>query len=144
MRFVKLPAFLPRTYNKLVGLSEKLEDVLLIIVRLWIANIFFKSGLVKIEDFDNTLSLFQDEYMVPFVNHYFAAYSATFFELVCSSLIALGLFTRLAALPLLGMTAVIQFTYDMHDDHFYWAVILALLFIRGAGFFSLDRWVGVK
>ena len=33
--------------------------------RLWIARVFFLSGLVKIRDWDATIDLFQEEYKVP-------------------------------------------------------------------------------
>ena len=59
-------------------------------------------------------------------------------------LLTLGLFSRLAALPLIGMTLVIQFVlgasnpdYD-NTEHFYWLFLLASIVIRGPGIISLD------
>jgi uncharacterized membrane protein YphA (DoxX/SURF4 family) len=103
------------------------------------AVIFFKSGLVKVNDFDNTIALFADEYMVPFLPPTLAAMSGTFFELCCPVLLALGLCTRLAALPLLLMTVVIQFTYLDHVQHFYWMMIFAGLILHGGGALSVDH-----
>lgn len=119
--------------------TEKLEPLLLLIIRLWIANVFWKSGLVKLDDIEGTIYLFQNEYNVPLLPPVFAAYSSMFFELACPVLITLGLAARFAALPLIAMTAIIQFTYDQHTDHFYWAVLLGVILVRGAGFFSVDR-----
>lgn len=100
--------------------------------------VFFKSGLVKIEDFETTVLLFAEEYKVPILSPMFAAISGTFFELVCPIFLVLGLATRFAAVPLLIMTAVIQFTYMDHVQHYYWALVLAGLILHGAGSFSID------
>lgn len=107
-------------------------------IRIWIAYVFFNSGLTKIDDFDVTVFLFENEYAVPFIPPYFAAISATFFELACPLAIVLGCATRLAVLPLIVMTAVIQFTYQSHIDHLYWAIILSGLLLHGAGKLSID------
>jgi putative oxidoreductase len=118
--------------------ATALSDIMLLIIRLWIANVFFSAGLVKIDDFSNTLYLFENEYAVPFINPVFAAYSATFFELVCGTLLAFGLLSRAATLPLLAMTAVIQLTYDQNIQHFYWAMLLGVVLTHGAGKISAD------
>lgn len=119
-------------------IAHALEPLLLLIIRLWIAKVFFTSGLVKIEDFDTTVALFTDEYKVPLLPPYFAALSGTFFELVCPVLLVLGFLARFAALPLLAMTAVIQFTYEQNVQHYYWAMLLATVFVFGAGKWSVD------
>ena len=58
----------------------------------------------------------------------------------------LGLFTRLSALALLGMTLVIQvFVYpDAWPTHLSWAVLLLYLIGRGAGAWSLDRLLRIR
>ena len=60
-------------------------------------------------------------------------------------LLVLGLFTRLATLPLLGMILVIQlFVYpDSWAEHLTWLALLLLLLTRGAGAISLDRIISV-
>ena len=64
-----------------------------------------------------------------------AATLATTFELGCSTLLILGLGTRLATLPLLGMIATIQlFVYpDAWPEHLVWGSILLFLLTRGPG-----------
>jgi putative oxidoreductase len=113
-------------------------------VRLWMARVFFNSGLTKINDWDSTIYLFQDEYKVPLLPPEAAAVLGTTFELGMPVLLTLGLFSRLAALPLIGMTLVIQFVlggsnpaYD-NVEHFYWLFLLAGIVVRGAGPVSLD------
>jgi putative oxidoreductase len=51
------------------------------------------------------------------------------------------LFTRISALALLGMTAVIQiFVYpDAWSTHLSWGGLLLLLLARGGGGWSIDR-----
>jgi len=58
----------------------------------------------------------------------------------------LGLATRLATLPLLGMIAVIQtFVYPgAYAEHLTWASILLFLLTRGGGPWSLDRAIGLE
>lgn len=116
-----------------------LQPVWLLLIRVWIAYAFFRSGLTKIDDFETTIFLFAEEYKVPVISPEFAAYSGTFFELVMPVLLVLGLGARFAAVPLLVMTAVIQFTYQDHVQHYYWAIILTGIIIYGAGPLSLDR-----
>ena len=70
-------------------------------VRLFIASVFFKSGLTKIKDWDITVSLFADEYQVPVLPPEVAAALGTTLELSMPVLLVLGLGARLAALPLL-------------------------------------------
>lgn len=124
--------------SSIYGKLNLLQPVWLLFIRIWVAVLFFKSGLVKIEDMETTILLFEDEYQVPLLPPALAAYSATFFELVMPVLLAFGAFTRLAALPLLAMTAVIQFTYFEHLQHYYWGIMLVTLVLFGAGKFSVD------
>ncbi len=108
-------------------------------IRLWVARVFLLSGLQKITDWQATLYLFAQEYKVPLLPPEIAAYLATTFELGCSTLLIIGLATRLATLPLLVMTAVIQFTYPGHIEHLYWAIALFIILIYGPGLLSVDH-----
>ncbi len=137
-------AAIKKKTKQLFALLDKLKPVWWLLVRVWMAKIFFDSGLTKIEDFDVTVFLFENEYAVPFIPPYFAALSATFFELACPVALVLGFATRFAVLPLLVMTAVIQFTYQPHHEHIYWAILLVGLLVNGAGKLSLDYLIGGK
>ncbi len=132
--------FLRCFFNK----ANYLQPIILLLMRLWIARVFFLAGLVKIADFDNTVALFRDEYMTPFISPTLAAFSATSFELACPIFIALGLASRLAVLPLLVMTLVIQLTYDQNIQHAYWGMLLLNILAFGSGKFSLDYLLGKK
>jgi putative oxidoreductase len=117
-----------------------------VLFRLAIACVFLKAGLNKIASWELTVQLFADEYKVPVLPPDFAAAMSTTFEIGCSILLILGLGTRLATLPLLGMIAVIQtFVYpNAYAEHLTWASILLFLLTRGGGRLSVDRVIGLE
>jgi len=130
----------------------RLSCIYMFIVRLWISNIFFKSGRARLDDWfaghwDNEIYLFTFEHPVPLLPPAFAAVMSTFFELVCPVLLVVGLFSRLASLPLFFMTLMIIITYDDNIQHFYWMFLLAAIFFYGPGRISADylikrKWLG--
>lgn len=129
------------SFDAFLKIAQALNPLVWLAARLAIAKVFFMSGLTKLDDWGSTLMLFEYEYQVPLLPVSFAAYSATFFELLMPVLLVLGFATRLATLPLIAMTAVIQFTYMEHTDHLYWALLLGLLFVNGPGKLSVDYWL---
>ncbi|UGA36772.1 DoxX family membrane protein [Chromobacterium haemolyticum] len=84
-------------YRWLIRGGDLLQPLLLLLFRLWIANVFFKSGLTKIDDWDTTILLFTEEYHVPLLPPAVAAALAAAGELGLSALLALGLGGRFAA-----------------------------------------------
>jgi putative oxidoreductase len=127
---------------KVFGCLERFPLALLqLAFRIAIASVFWHSGQAKIASWQSTILLFQNEYRVPVLSPEVAATLAASFELGCSTLIALGLLTRLATLPLLGMVFVIQtFVYPENwVEHLTWAAMLLFLLTRGPGPFSVDR-----
>ena len=117
------------------------SSVLQLMFRIAIAAVFWSSGLTKIASWDTTVVLFRDEYMVPLLPPEIAAVISATFELSCSVLMIVGLVTRLATLPLLGMTFVIEvFVYPEYwAMHLMWASILLFLLTKGPGIVSLDH-----
>ncbi|MDX2145446.1 MAG: DoxX family protein [Rhodospirillaceae bacterium] len=113
-------------------------------VRVWIGLIFFKSGLQKINDWESTLFLFNEEYKLPVISPNLASVLATTFELAMPVLLVLGLATRLSALPLMVMAAVIQFVLGsansayLNVEHYYWMFMLGYLVTFGPGKISMD------
>lgn len=129
-------------HQKFISLVSPLFDAVLLLARIWMAKVFFMSGLTKIDDWQGTLQLFEYEYAVPVLPVAFAAFSAAAFELIMPPLLVLGLLTRYAAIPLLIMTAVIEFTYGSFPEHAYWALLFGVLITHGAGKYSLDYKLG--
>lgn len=107
-------------------------------IRLWMAELFFASGVTKIASWELTVALFEDEYKVPLLAPALAALLSTAAELVCPILLAIGLASRFAALPLIAVTLVIQFSYLDKAEHFFWMMLLAQIALRGPGALSVD------
>ena len=112
-----------------------------LLVRLAIAGVFLKAGLVKVASWDSTVALFRDEYRVPLLPPEIAATMSACVELGCSTLLLIGLGTRVATLPMLGMIATIQFFVypQAWPEHLTWASMLVFLLTRGAGPLSADH-----
>jgi putative oxidoreductase len=146
------PAGLRARWHTLAeGLTQLVShNALAVVNRVAIGAIFFFSGRTKVEGVltvtDGAYALFRDEYRLPLVPPEIAAHAATYAEHLFPALLVLGLFTRLSALALLGMTAVIQlFVYpDAWPTHLSWAGLLLYLIGRGPGALSLDRLLRIR
>lgn len=138
---------LTQPYARLADwLQRRLPDALLLFTaRIGIAAVFFLSGRTKVtgllEITPEAYELFRNEYALPLLSPSLAAHLATYSEHLFPVLLAFGLFTRVAAAGLLGMTLVIQtFVYpDAWSTHLSWAGLLLLLMARGGGAWSLDH-----
>jgi putative oxidoreductase len=134
-------------FDMYANLGAKLlrPTLLLLTNRLGAAAIFFLSGRTKVEGWftlsDSTFELFRTDYALPLIPPDIAAYAATISEHVFSILLVVGLFTRLSATALLGMTLVIEiFVYpDAWPTHLSWAGLMLPLIAFGGGKLSLDR-----
>ncbi len=102
------------------------------------AQVFWDSGVCKFQSWPNTLMLFKYEYKVPIISPDLAAYLATITELTCPVLLVMGFAARLAVIPMLIVTAVIQCTYLCLNEHLYWAMLLGLILCYGPGPISFD------
>lgn len=131
-----------------VGLSAIPDALVAMMLRVFPALVFWQSGQTKVEGFaikDSTWFLFENEYALPLIPADLAAVMATVAEHLLPVLLILGLCTRLSALGLLGMTAVIQvFVYpDAWMTHGLWAAPLLAVVARGPGRWSLDHLAGL-
>ena len=122
-------------------LTRGMGPLLDLAVRLWLAQIFFVSGVLKTTNWDVTVFLYTYEHPVPGLSPPVAAAVGTGIELVCPLLLAFGLATRLAAVPLLLTAAFLQLTYKELSDHLYWMALLGFLVLRGPGALSLDHFI---
>ncbi|WP_110947234.1 DoxX family protein [Pseudomonas bohemica] len=126
------------------------DSWLSLLARLAIAGIFLMSGRTKVEGFltvtDSTYYLFSNEYKLPLIPPDIAAHMAAYAEHLFPVLLILGLFTRLSAFALLGMTLVIEiFVYpDAWATHLSWAGLLLIIIAKGGGALSLDRPLGIR
>ena len=105
------------------------------LARIGVAAGFYNSAKLKLQSWDITLLLFQNEYQVPLLPFDLAARMATAVEMVFSVLLFAGLFSRLSTLPLLGVAAIIQiFVYpNAWGQHMTWTALLLVVLFRGPG-----------
>ena len=131
----------------LTALADKLQPLALLALRLYVSQVFFRSGLVKISDWGATLALFRDEYKVPLLPPELAAVTGAFGELVFPVLIVLGLCGRFGAAGLFVVNAMAVISYPQLfgfdcpaglNAHVYWGSILLALSVFGPGRLSLD------
>jgi NADH dehydrogenase/putative oxidoreductase len=107
-------------------------------IRLAIAQAFLHSGMVKALNWPQALYLARYEYPVSWMSPEHAALAGLAIEFICPVLLGLGLFTRLAALPMAILALVIQANYRMIDTNLFWAAILFSYVAFGARALSLD------
>jgi len=117
-----------------------------LILRCWVAYAFWVSGLTKIQNWDSTLYLFNDEYSVPLLPPEIAAYLGTATELGFPVLLAFGLLGCFAALALFLFNIVAVLSYpDLGaagiEQHKVWGVMLLVCLLHGPGKLSLDHWI---
>ena len=123
-----------------------LQPVAALLARLYVANVFFASGLTQIRDWDTTLALFMYEYKVPVLSPAVAALMGTAGELGLPVLLAVGLGSRFAALGLsvvnvMAVASLPEIAPAALQQHILWGALLVGLAVFGPGGWALDRWV---
>ena len=148
----KQTGFIQRSLNlwdTLTGALDALQPLAALLARLYLAQVFFLSGLTKLRDWGTTVALFTDEYHVPLLSPPVAAALGTAGELVLPVLLVLGLGGRLSALGLfvVNFVAVISLSEiapAAFQQHVFWGSLLAALAIFGLGPWSFDRWLAPR
>ena len=131
-------------YQRASHSMTRLHSLVVLAARVYIAQVFFSAGMTKIQDWDTTLFLFEEEYQVPFLSPEIAAYLGTFGELILPVLLFSGLLTRLSALGLfivnwIAVISLLDIPPAALYLHVVWGLLLAQIAIYGGGFLSLDR-----
>jgi putative oxidoreductase len=126
-----------------------LQSPAALLARLFVAQVFFASGLTKLRDWDITLSLFMDKYKVPLLPPEIAAWLGTASELGLPVLLVLGLGGRFAALGLsavnvVAVVSLAEIAPTALQQHITWGVLLAGLAIFGSGRWSFDALLKAK
>jgi putative oxidoreductase len=117
-----------------------------LISRITIGWVFFESGLGKLQNLDKVTGYFESLH-IPFAS--IQAPFVSTLELVCGSCILLGLFPRLASIPLLGIMLVAIRTAKWEDitsfssllemSEFLNIVVLLWILVYGAQCLSLGK-----
>ena len=133
-------------WSPLTRLLDALQPLAALLARLYVAQVFFLSGLTKLRDWGTTVALFTDEYKVPFLSPAAAATLGTAGELVLPVLLVIGLAGRFSALGLFVVNAVAVISLSeiapaAMQAHVLWGTLLAALAIYGLGPWALDRWL---
>ena len=133
-------------WSPLTRLLDALQPLAALLARLYVAQVFFLSGLTKLRDWGTTVALFTDEYKVPVLSPVVAAAMGTAGELVLPVLLVLGLAGRFSALGLFVVNAVAVISLSeiapaALQQHSLWGTLLAALAIYGLGPWTLDRWL---
>lgn len=141
-------------HTRLAKGLDHLRSPFLLFTRAWVAWQFLKSGWLKATQWDSTLELFSSEYQVPVLSPTLAAVAGTCGELFFSSLLIVGLFTRVAAPGLfaVNLLAVVSYWHVLGQEgfeaalaqHVLWGFMLLVVTAFGAGWFSLDHWFGKR
>ncbi|MCR4348220.1 MAG: DoxX family protein [Sulfuricaulis sp.] len=118
-------------------------------VRLWVANVFWKSGVASLHDWETTVDLFTYEYKVPLLSPQAAAILGTGAELVFPVLLAVGLATRFSAASLFIFNIIAVISYPSLNeiglkDHIYWGILLSVTLLHGPGKISIDHFIRRK
>lgn len=141
--------FIWNFFQFLKAVGESLQSLFLLAVRLLWGTWFFLSGIGKWQGFDNVVEYFK-ELGIP--NPDLNAYLATFTEMFGGFLLIIGLFSRLAALPLIVVMLVAYGTahhdalVDIFNDPdnfvkqspFTYLMAALIVFIFGPGKISVD------
>lgn len=134
---VKVARFLIRGLDFLAPAGD-------LLIRLWVANVFWSSGLTKVQSWETTLQLFQYEYQVPLLSPEVAAYLSAFSELTFSALFTVGLAGRFSAAALTVLNIVAVISYPALEQagliqHQLWGLLLLVPLLHGPGKLSLDH-----
>ena len=139
------PTRLPAPLDTLVS---HLQSLALLAARLYVAKVFFMSGLVKLRDWSATLALFNDYYQVPLLPPTLAAYMGTAGELAIPVLLVLGLAGRFAGAGLFVVNLMAAVSLPAEDlspaglaQHTLWGVLAVVIALWGSGRWSVDRMV---
>jgi putative oxidoreductase len=146
---LSIPQRTARLYGSAAQLIDRLQPAFALAIRIYVARVFFLSGLTKLHDWNITLALFRNEYHVPVLPPALAAVMGTCAELGLPILLFFGLGTRFAAAALFVFNIVAATSYpDLSDAgrvfHILWGAALLVTFFYGPGKLSLDHWFGRK
>jgi putative oxidoreductase len=130
-----------------IAYSKSAVDISMLLLRVGFGILMIPHGYAKLLKFGEKQNEFMDFMgMGPSTSLVLAIFA----ELICSSLLVLGLFTRAATVPLIVTAIVI--TFLAHDGDifgkayggFSYLLVYIVLLLIGPGKYSLDRLISSK
>jgi putative oxidoreductase len=142
-----LPQTVVRLYSTGARWIDSIQPVFALALRVYVAQVFFFSGLTKLRDWSLTVALFTNEYHVPVLSPELAAALGASAEIGLPILLVAGLGARPASVALFIFNIVAVISYpDLSDagvkDHMLWGALLLVTFVYGPGKLSVDHWLG--
>ena len=125
---------------------DALQAPTLLAARLYVASVFFNSGLQSLRDWAATVWLYENEFHVAPLPPHLAAVVGTAGELLLPPLVAFGLFGRFGALGLfiVNGVALLSYLYALQAPailfHVIWGGLMLLVALWGPGRWSIDAW----
>lgn len=119
----------------------------LLVLRVLFGVLFLTHGLAKVSHFDALAQNFPDPLSI---GHTLSLSLAVFAEVVCSVALILGFLHRLALIPMIFTMIVAYFVVHGNDAFatkelaFIYLSVFTMLFLVGAGRYSLDYFIGKK
>lgn len=133
------------------SVTRPLQSIFLAAVRIYVSWQFLKSGWLKLQDWETTRFLFEEEYKVPLLSPGLAAVLGTAGEIAFPVLLIVGLLSRYAALGLsaVNVVAVVSYSHVLMSEgfeaalgqHYLWGLILLTVLLFGPGRWSADGYV---
>lgn len=136
--FCKCLAPLCALSQKGTQLANLLQPISNLAIRIWLGYEFFKSGLLKTQDWDTTLLLFEEEHPLPLVSPEIGALIGVGGELIFPILLFLGLATRIGGLGTMAMAIFAEVMTGHFIQHTYWMLLSAYIITYGGSKLSLD------
>jgi putative oxidoreductase len=134
--------------DRALGALDRVRFLAPLLGRLAVGLLFLSTGWGKVHSIPKVTAFFESLGIpLPGLNAVVVGYS----ELICGSLLVVGLATRLATFPLIASMVVAILTAklgDLHNvfdlvsfDEFTYLVVLVMILLIGPGEVSLDRFV---
>lgn len=133
--------------KKIINYRSLDTDVATLALRLIFGGLFIRYGYMKLVSFDEMLSMFQDIIGIGIKPSLILVIFAEFF---CGILVTIGLFTRLAVIPIFITMFVAYFiahgndAFDVKALPFVFLLLCIVIFILGGGKYSVDRLLSRK
>ena len=143
---MSLVGLVDAAHNRVMAILERLGWLAPLVGRLAVGLVFMSTGWGKVHNLEKVTHFFVDLGIpMPAFNAVLVAYS----ELICGTLLVVGLLTRLATIPLVVSMIVAILTAkrsDLHGlfdlvgfDEFTYLSVLVMIAVAGPGSASLDR-----
>lgn len=136
---------LAQLWSRLVAFLEWLQAPALLAARLYVAYVFFRSGLESLRSWDSTLWLYENEFHIALLPPHVAAVIGTAGEVLLPPILALGLFGRFGALGMsvVNAVALLSYLYALQPPaimfHIIWGILLIVVALWGPGKWSIDH-----